>query len=170
MDNNKQSIEKEYKTIILNFINDSGIPNKAYDEYVSLLSLFLSKWDPNYKYNYTYLKDMNKELCDFLSIAREKMENLKNINNVILKEFDKLKVDTSNICIYMDNFFEIKNNTINLIDYYSIMDLKNPTYNSKITIMKVDKEEKIKLITLSISDIVNNQINKIDKIIKDVFK
>lgn len=167
MKNSQKTINEKYKEILLKFINSPNVPNDDYDEYVNLLSLFISKGNPNYKYNYTYLNDMHKELCHFLKVVRDKQNMLKSISVTVWEVFEELGLDHTNISISIDKFFEINNREIKIVDNYSISDAKRDIENSKITILDKSKNNKSNGITLDASDI---NIDKIGNLITLVFE
>ena len=168
MNNPQKDINKKHKEILQKFIENTNIPNDYYNDYISLFSLFLSKSNPDYKYNYTYLNEKNEDFADFLKIVRDKKELLCSVNSDARTIFENLGINHTNIYISIDDFFEASaDKEIKIIDNYSIIDANGDTKNSKITILNKSQKNKNRVLTLYASDVNRS---KLEKLIKMFFK
>lgn len=111
--NDNSNIEN-YKENLMNYLVDAGNNQpKNTDElecYINLLSFFIFKDDEDYLYNLPFLREQHNKFRDFLSIAPQKLEALKELASNILaiptvKQFidDPLYFD-STVCLSINDF------------------------------------------------------------------
>ena len=85
--NDSSNIEN-YKENLMNYLVDAGRNQpKNTDKlecYINLLSFFIFKDDEDYLYNLPFLREQHNKFRDFLSIAPQKLETLKEWANNIL--------------------------------------------------------------------------------------
>ena len=78
--NDSSNIEN-YKENLLNFLIDTGRKQpKNSDElecYINLFSFFICEDDKDYLYNLPFLREQHRKFKEFLSIAPQKLETLK---------------------------------------------------------------------------------------------
>lgn len=172
MNNKDVNVESYYKSILKQFILDQNelkpIDRSYIERYIQLLSLFLSKGNPDYKYNYTYLIDMNEKLSKFIYNSKLKEKALRSLSIKIYNDFKKLKLNTLNIVVSVDNFIQInEKNEVEIVDNYSISNAKIDIKESIITISDINNKNKNVTLNISEFDAINNK--KITNVIKIVF-
>lgn len=111
--NDSSNIEN-YKENLMNYLIDTGRKQpKNSDElecYINLFSFFICEDDKDYLYNLPFLREQHSKFKEFLSIAPQKLETLKEWANNILaiptvKQFidDPLFFD-STVCLSINDF------------------------------------------------------------------
>lgn len=138
--NDSSNIEN-YKENLMNYLIDAGRNQpKNVDElecYINLLSFFICEDDEDYLYNLPFLREQHNKFKEFLSVAPQKLETLKeSVNNILaiptVKQFidDPLYFD-SKVCLSINDFLLIDLKSPGVVKFHDHFSVAGGKCNSR---------------------------------------
>lgn len=114
--------ESDYSITFLNDLYSTKIDDAVFCKEISLFSRYISKMNPNYKYNETYLSTFCDDFCKFRKYVASKRDAYIEISDIVINA-------NCNLTIELDHFWKI-------INYYST----DKTSYYKYSVMNCDME------------------------------